>query len=131
MIPTLEGIQLPEDIQWEDEFSGFGVGQVITPTLTGALIVEEFGQTAGRPITLTGDGHSWVYRSTVEALSTLVATPLSNQTLTLVWADGRSFDVVFDRSRNNGLKAQEVQRMAASIQTTEHYYTIEINLLTA
>jgi hypothetical protein len=129
---TLEGITLPPDLQWTDEFSGHGVGQVITPTLTGALLVEETTQTQGRPITLESNGAAWVTRSTVEALAALAATPLAEgSTLTLAWADGRSFDVVFDRSRGPGFRAQEVQRLAAGIHENTHPYLIQITLLTA
>ena len=129
---TLESIALPEDIQWTDEFSGFGVGQTITPTLTGALLVEEVARTLGRKITLSSNGASWVARSTVVALQALVATALDeDETLTLVWGDGRQFEVVFDRSSGTGLSAAEVRRLAAGVQTSSHWYTIELNLLTA
>jgi len=129
---TLDGITLPDDIQWVDEFAGHGVGQVITPTLTGALLVEETQQTQGRPITLASNGAAWMQRSVVEALGALAATPLDDgETLELVWADGRTFDVVFDRSRGPGFRAAEVQRLAASIQGASHFYTIDITLLTA
>lgn len=129
---TLQGITLPNDLQWTDEFTGHGVGQVITPTLTGSLIVEETLQTKGRQITLASNGAAWVTRSTVEALAALAAAPLpANATIPLVWADGREFDVVFDRSRGPGFRAVEVQRLAAGIQDAGHFFTIEINLLTA
>lgn len=126
---TLAGITLPPDIQWTDEFSGFGVGQTISPTLTGALLVEEFAQTEGRPITLASNGASWVERSAVLSLEALAATALNDQYLRLVWGDGRQFDVVFDRSSGNGFRADELKRLAADKQGPSHKYLIEINLL--
>jgi hypothetical protein len=129
---TLGGITLPPDLQWVDEFSGHGVGQVISPTLTGALLVEETQQTKGRPITLASNGAAWMARSAVEAMATLVATPLDDgETLAFEWADGRTFDVVFDRSRGPGFRATEVVRRSADIQQATHPYVIEITLLTA
>lgn len=127
---TLEGITLPTDIQWVDEFNGHGVGQAITPTLTGALVIEETAQIDGRPITLeSGDG-SWVERQVIEQLYALESTPLApDTTLTLVWADGRSFDVVFDRSGGAAFRAVEVIRLAASSQQIGHPYLITISLL--
>jgi hypothetical protein len=132
MTISIDGIELPSDLQWVDEFSGHGVGQVITPTLTGALLVEEVAQTKGRPITLASNGAAWVQRSVVEQLQALAATPLPDDTtLPFVWDDGRTFDVVFDRSRGPGFSATEVVRRAGGIQTSAHWYTINITLLTA
>lgn len=125
---TLGGIALPDDIQWIDEFSGFGVGQTITPTLTGALVIEESAQTEGRKVTLSSNG-AWVSRTVVESLATLAAAPLNNATLTLVWADARTFQVVFDRTSGDGFSAQEVKRLGAGKQPGTHPYNIEINLL--
>jgi hypothetical protein len=127
---TLAGIALPNDIQWVDEFSGHGVGQVITPTLTGSLFIEETIQPEGRPMSLeSGDG-SWVERSVAEALATLAATPLDNSnTLTLVWATGATYEVVFDRSRGNGFQADEVIRVSPEFHGNDHPYYIKITLL--
>jgi len=130
MAVKLEGIALPDDIQWVDEFSGFGVGQTITPTLTGALVVEEAAQPAGRKITLRSDRDVWVERSVVQQLAALAATPLDGATLTLSW-HGTDYDVVFDRSQGDGFSASEVLRLAGSAQGADHPYEISINLITA
>lgn len=126
---SIAGITLPEDLLWTDEFKGFGVGQSITPTITGALLVEEFDQPEGRPMTLSSAGAAWVTRSTVEALEALAATPLDGTYLTLVWGDGRQFEVVFDRSSGPGFSATEVKRLAAGAQTPAHKYLIDLNLI--
>jgi len=127
---TLEGITLPDDIQWTDEFVGFGVGQVITPTLTGALVVEETAQVDGRAMTLQSGSGAWLTRGTVEAVEALAATPLSSDgSLALVWGDGRTFDVAFDRSRGPAVEAVEVLRVASGTQTSTHYYTVTLRLL--
>ena len=51
---TLNALILPDDLIWQDELDWSGVAQQITPTLTGALIVEENAAPDGRPITLVG-----------------------------------------------------------------------------
>ncbi|MNV78610.1 hypothetical protein D3C71_1721070 [compost metagenome] len=51
---TLNGLLLPDDLIWRDEFDWAPVEQVVTPTLTGALLVEETDKPEGRPITLVG-----------------------------------------------------------------------------
>jgi hypothetical protein len=40
---TLNGLHLPDDLIWRDEFDWAPVEQVVTPTLSGALLVEETG----------------------------------------------------------------------------------------
>jgi hypothetical protein len=49
---TLDGVELPEDMEWADEYTAWKVGQVLRPSLTGALIVQEAAMQAGRPVTL-------------------------------------------------------------------------------
>lgn len=130
MTVSLEGITLPEDIEWVDEFVGFGVGQSIAPTLTGSLVIEENTQVDGRSITLRTGDEAWVDRSVVEQIDALAATQLADgQTLTLVWGDGRTFDVVFDRSNGRPIEALPVIRRAAAAQTPKHPHSLSIQLL--
>lgn len=49
---TLAGIELPDDLEWADEYTAWKVGQVIRPSLTGAIVVQEAAMQAGRPVTL-------------------------------------------------------------------------------
>ena len=49
---TLDGVELPEDLEWADEYTAWKVGQVVRYSLTGALIVQEAALQAGRPVTL-------------------------------------------------------------------------------
>lgn len=49
---SIDGIPIPGDIQWTDEFNSWKVGQVVRHSLTGALIVHQSSLQAGRPITL-------------------------------------------------------------------------------
>ena len=54
--PTLNNVELPDDVIWSDRLSYSPVEQTITPTLTGGVIVEENSLLSGRPITLKGVG---------------------------------------------------------------------------
>ena len=130
MAITLEGIVLPDDIQWTDELVSHSVGQVQTPTLTGALIIEESAQAAGRPITLASGNGAWVTRATALALIELAATPRPDGTpMTLTWGDGRTFDCVFDHANGEAVTATEVYRLAASNQDYNHPYLIVLKLV--
>ncbi|MFP5300122.1 hypothetical protein R2R70_02755 [Cobetia sp. SIMBA_158] len=132
MAITLEGIVLPDDIQWTDELVSHSVGQVQTPTLTGALIIEESAQAAGRPITLASGNGAWVTRATALALTELAATPRPDGTpMTLIWGDGQTFDCVFDRASGEAVTAIEVYRLAAGGQGPDHPYTITLRLITS
>jgi hypothetical protein len=55
---TLNGIELPEDLHWADEFDWQGVGQSRKYGLSGAQIVSEDAVLAGRPMTLSGEAAS-------------------------------------------------------------------------
>jgi hypothetical protein len=129
MAVSLEGIDLPGDIQWINEFEAYGVGQTITPTLSGALLVEESLSSGGRNVKIeSGDG-AWITRTTARAIAALAATPLADgQALTLNW-HGTTYSVVFDRSSGSGFTATEVLRLAADVQNDEHPFTVSIALM--
>ena len=54
MTVTLGAISLPDDMVWKDELDWCPVSQIITPTLTGAAVIEETAALYSRPITLVG-----------------------------------------------------------------------------
>ncbi|MND58713.1 hypothetical protein [Aeromonas rivipollensis] len=88
---TLNGLLLPDDLIWRDEFDWAPVEQVVTPTLTGALLVEETPKPEGRPITLVGH----CPRATVLSLKVLEAQVAQLLTLTLL--DGLQREVFWRR----------------------------------
>lgn len=89
-------IELPDDLIWIDEFGWSPVSQAIDLSLTGALIIQEGAQAAGRPMTLAGGADfGWASRSLVKQLSQLAATALRVMTLTL--HDGSGYNVMFRR----------------------------------
>lgn len=88
---TLDAIELPENLYWQDEYRWTPVVQTREYSLTGALVVEEGIRQAGRPVTLTTpEGGGWISRTTVEALR---ATLDDEATLTLTLHDGRAISV--------------------------------------
>lgn len=88
---TLNGLQLPDDLIWRDEFDWAPVEQVVTPTLSGALLVEETAKPEGRPITLVGH----CPRATVLSVKALEAQVAQLMTLTLL--DGLQREVFWRR----------------------------------
>ena len=88
---TLNSVLLPDDLVWRDEFDWAPVEQVVTPTLSGALLVEETPKPSGRPITLVGH----CPRATVQILKVLEAVP--SQLLTLTLLDGVARTVFWRR----------------------------------
>jgi len=80
MTMTLDGIALPEDLYWSDETTPWAVGQTVSPTLTGALVIQEAALQTGRPITLESqrDGNTVVAvveRSVLDQLLAMAALP--------------------------------------------------------
>lgn len=73
---TIDGIEVPDDLQWSDEFASWKVGQTVRTSLTGALIIHESVRQAGRPITLESgqDGTRWFGVVTLDVLNALVAS---------------------------------------------------------
>lgn len=107
-------IELPEDLQWTDEFAWTPVGQVVTPTLTGALIIEEAAQQAGRPITLVSQRNgatlvAVVTRTTVAALQAMAAIAGARMTLTL--SDARVFEVAWRHDGGSAFTAEAMKHI--------------------
>lgn len=114
---TLDGIQLPPDLEWVDEFGWSPVGAIVKTALSGTLIVHEAAQAAGRPITLVarGDGRNyvWLDRATVEALRLKAEIPDHAMQLELV--DGRVFTVMFRHDESPGpVEATPVRHIASA-----------------
>lgn len=120
---TLAGIELPDDLDWEDEFGWEPVGQIITPTLSGAILVEESVQSEGRPITLRSDGEAWVRRSTVLDLQALAAGPSTRMLLHL---NGRTFTVLWRRESGGGFEAKQLYRIADPDGQTPYEITLRL-----
>ena len=118
MSASLAGIELPYDIQWSDEHTAWKVGQIVRPTLTGALIIQESALQAGRPITLRGydDGGlryvAPITLATLDALRALEETAGGASMTLILPAAGdttRSFTVRFRRTDGPAIAATPIK----------------------
>ncbi len=93
---TLDGLALPDDLIWVDEFEYTDVVQNQQRSLTGALLVQESTKLKGRSIQLQGDDTSgWATRATIVSLQALVDTVDNDMVLVI---HGVSYTVRFNRS---------------------------------
>lgn len=122
MAITLDAIVLPDDLDWQDEFDWAPVAQTITPTLTGAIIVEENAVPEGRKITLVaGETFAWAKRSLVQQLKEKEAQ--LNTTMTLTLNDGRTFTVIWRRDPV-GVEAKQLIQIADPSDNDNYLLTL-------
>lgn len=114
-------LELPNDMEWRDEFGWTPVEHSTDYSETGALVIQEGERQDGRPITLFGGRGVWVARSLVEALYAMASVPDQVMTLNL-W--GREFNVMF---RRPALEAEPIRRLANP--GPNHTYALTINLM--
>lgn len=119
----LDGIVLPDDLQWIDEYDWSPIDQETDYSIGGALMVQEGTKQAGRKITLSSGDWAWVSRSTVEALRAIL---IAGREMVLDLGDGRTFDVMW-RHGDNPIKATPVM-FQAPVDPTDQYY-LEIRLM--
>lgn len=125
MALTLDGLSLPEDLLWSDEFDWTPTEQHQARTLTGALVFETAQRQGGRPISLQGgQDYGWATRAQVEALhdKLAISTPL-----TLVLPDARTFSVRF-RHEDKPLDAQMI--VDYRIPDDTDFYKLTLKLIT-
>lgn len=122
---VLDGIQLPGDLVFEDEFQWTPVARSAEYTLTGSLVIEESLKLAGRPITLVAKseflGHIWLSRATIKALYEKASEVGKVMNLTL--SDGRTFSVRF---KENGVTADPVYHIGDHADTDRYYLKIQL-----
>lgn len=124
----LDGIHLPGDLVWEDEFEWSVIERSNASfSLGGTPILDENSKTAGRLITLTAKQESrgpiWVTRDIVTALLDKNAMPAHSMTLTL--SDSRTFTVRFN---GIGVEATPVFHIMPH-ENVDRYY-LKIYLIT-
>lgn len=90
----LDGVVLPDDLYWEDEFASPVVAQKIEHTVTGAIIVQEASKVTGRHVTLKGAvDRCWVLRSNILILQSWIDTV--NKVMNLTFPDTTIHQVMF------------------------------------
>lgn len=109
----LDGIEIPEDLQWSDEFIGWKVGQSVRYSLNGAMHVHENARQAGRPITLVSrqEGNDYIAMVRLDTLTLLQAHEAQARTLPFVLqmaapnTGTRSFNVHWRRTDGAAIEA--------------------------
>lgn len=132
---TLDGIDLPEDLLWSDEFTSWKVGQVIKTSLTGARIIQQGALQAGRPITLESvqDGNDWVAVVDLQTLNQLIAHEQDAEAgpFSLVMPDHNSGDrtlsVMWRREGGSAIAARAIKQIVPAVNTD--FYSITLRLI--
>lgn len=124
MTIALEGIDLPADLIWVDEYLWSPVKQGIALSLNGKQIISETAQTKGRPVTLEGDQESaWVTKATLDELLSAEATP--SQDLELDY-HGTSYTVRFLRANGAPIEARQI--VGFSNPQNDDVYSLKLRL---
>ncbi len=121
----LDGLTLPEDLIWRDEFEFSTIAQSKRRTITGALVVQESVKLKGRTILLEGgDTFAWITRAQLILLK--AKTDIVDSTFTLNF-HGTSYTVRFDRD-NGPIKAQTIRD--CTDPSPDDPYSITVALIT-
>ena len=131
----LDGIELPGDLLWSDEFTSWKVGQAIKTSLTGARIIQQSALQAGRPITLesTQEGNKWTATVSLETLKLLLAHEQDEMQgpFDLVMPDhnsgDRTFSVMWWREGGNAIEATPMRFIVPA--TNADYFSITLRLI--
>ncbi|WP_221800431.1 hypothetical protein [Oceanobacter mangrovi] len=119
---TLDGIELPENLYWQDEtaFKPFASSQEWS--VSGALVLEYQALSYGRPITLTG---GWITRADLAVLQAMESVPANKRTLVL--NDTTTHSVQFDLAAG-GIESSPLWPTTTPDDSTE--YTLTLHLIT-
>ncbi|SEG12133.1 hypothetical protein [Marinobacterium lutimaris] len=124
MTISLEGIPLPKDLEWQDEFDWNPVRQATDRSLTGKLMIDEAIKVGGRPMTLFGGANAcWVPRSTITALFALTETPGLEMTLSY---HGTDHTVIWNRENGPPIDANQVTRIMNPGPNHKYYFTLRL-----
>jgi hypothetical protein len=121
---TLDGIQLPADLLWSDEWTAARVVQTVRRTLDGSLVVFYGQVTGGVPLTLESQPDAgWLTRSQVEALALRAASPGGIYTLTL---RGQTWRVMFRHHEAPAFEARPLVPLANPQPGDFYFATIKL-----
>lgn len=133
---TLGGIELPDDLNWSDEFTAWKVGQTVKISLTGAQIIQESALQAGRPITLESqqEGANWVAvvsLATLRQLQALEEVPTTTPIVLVLPAHNtgtRSFDVAWRRTSGAAIEARPMKFISPPVDGD--FFAVTLRLMT-
>jgi hypothetical protein len=116
----LDGIALPDDLIWIDEYDHTPITQTVSKAVDGSLIIEAATQAKGRPITLKGDEDAaWIDRATLELVRAKQYQPALSMTLTM---RGVNYSVLFVQP--GGIEAKPV--IDYNLPGAEDWYSITL-----
>lgn len=120
----LDGIQLPGDLLWSDEFTAASVAQAVRRTLDGGLVVFYGGLRAGQPITLESQPDAgWLSRAQVQALALRAASPGGRFALVL---RGQVHSVMFRHQDPPAFEARPLLALALPQAGDFHLATLKL-----
>jgi hypothetical protein len=123
LVNNNQSLELPDDLEWSDEFNWSPNVIKQEFLITGKLLISSGIKTGGRPITLVSPNNGgWITR---ENLITLYSWASVNSELVLTLPDNREFNVTFD---NNPITAKLV--IFYNVLQETDYYTITLKLIT-
>jgi hypothetical protein len=103
---TLNGIELPYDLNWIDRFWEPVITTEKTYSLSGNIIITQRLRATGRPITLGGTPQSaWITKGVIEQIKALAAVPDNEMTLIIY---GDTFTVKFDSSSGDAIEISDL-----------------------
>jgi len=125
---TLDGLELPYELLWSDEFAWTGVSASAQYSLQGVQHVQKSSSASGqgRPITLTSPD-AWITRADIETLYAKSADA-ETESMLLTLHDGRTFNVIFRQWEPPVIEATPIMKMA-NPETNEEYI-VSIKLVT-
>ncbi len=123
---TLDGIELPDELLWEDEFSWAPAAQIITPTLTGVPFIEDSAAPGCRPMTLIHDNKAWVTRAQLRQLKNK-ETALGGS-MVLAMHDGSTYRVCWRRDPR-GIDADPIVDYADPADSDFYTITLRFTIL--
>lgn len=91
MANTINGVHLPDDLIWVDEFDTSQVAQNVQRSLTGAFIVQTSLKQVGRLMSLQGDD-AWVTRAEANLIRAVFESHDGSH-MTLIYR-GETFTVI-------------------------------------
>lgn len=121
---VLDGISLPADLLWSDEWSVSTVAQTVRRTLDGGIVVFYGELRAGLPITLESQPDAgWLTRAQVEAVALRAASPGGLYTLNL---RGRTRQVMFRHQDAPAFEARPLVPVANPQAGDFHLATLKL-----
>lgn len=128
MTLSLDGLVLPPDMVWADEYDWTPTEQSQTYALNGALVIETAQKLTGRPITLTSEQSSgWIKKQILDQLYAKLALTTS---LVLTVQSGETFDVTW-RSDPKPIDMKPIKFNRIMTQDSRYFGSIKLIEVTA